>query len=161
MDSSLTGLLGLARRAGKAELGEESILSAALAHKARLVLIAADAAPGTTQRLERAAETGNAVCFRTDMTKAELGSCFGRASCAAVALTDVGLAAAAVEKLSQADPQRYGEASAKLKSKAEKTVRRRREKQRRLKAAKAGKPWAAPSSKEAEDRFVGTPNIQQ
>lgn len=148
MDSALSGLLGLARRAGKAELGEESILAAALAHKARLILIAADAAGGTAQRLERAAESGNAVCFRTDMTKTELGSCFGRASCAAVALTDVGLAAAAVEKLSQADPQRYGEASEKLKSKAEKTVRRRREKQRRIKAAKAGKPWAAPKEKQ-------------
>lgn len=144
MDSALSGLLGLARRAGKAELGEESILAAALAHKARLILIAADAAENTAQRLERSAESGNAVCFRTDMTKAELGSCFGRASCAAVALTDVGLAAAAVEKLSQADPRRYGEASETLKSKAEKTVRRRREKQRRLKAAKAGKPWVVP-----------------
>lgn len=144
MDSALTGLLGLARRAGKAELGEESILSAALQHKARLILIAADAAEGTAHRLERAAEEGNAVCFRVEPTKAELGGCFGRASCAAVALTDVGLAAAAVEKLSQADPQRYGEASEKLKGKAEKTVRRRREKQRRIKAAKAGKPWAAP-----------------
>lgn len=144
MDNALSGLLGLARRAGKAELGEESILSAALAHKARLVLIAADAAENTAQRLERAAETGNAVCFRVDMTKNELGGCFGRASCAAVALTDVGLAAAAVEKLSQADPQRYGEASAKLTHKAEKTVRRRKEKQQRIKSAKAGKPWAAP-----------------
>lgn len=150
MDSSLTGLLGLARRAGKAQVGEESILSAALAHKARLILIAADAAEGTAQRLERSAESGNAVCFRVDMTKAELGSCFGRASCAAVALTDVGLAAAAMEKLSQADPQRYGEASEKLKSKAEKTVRRRREKQRRLKAARAGKPWAAQSGEKQQ-----------
>ncbi len=144
MDSSLSGLLGLARRAGKAELGEESILSAALAHKVRLLLIAADAANGTVQRLERAAESGNAVCFRTDMTKAELGKCFGRASCAAVALTDVGLAAAAVNKLSQADPQRYGESAEKLRHKAEKTVRRRKEKQRRLKSAKAGKPWVEP-----------------
>lgn len=144
MDSALSGLLGLARRAGKAELGEESILSATLAHKARLILIAADAAENTAQRLERSAETGNAVCFRVDLTKAELGGCFGRASCAAVAITDVGLAAAAVEKLSQTDPQRYGKASEKLKSKAVKTVRRRREKRRRIKAAKAGKPWTAP-----------------
>lgn len=144
MDSSLSGLLGLARRAGKAELGEESILSAALAHKVRLLLIAADAANGTVQRLERAAESGNAVCFRTEMTKAELGRCFGRASCAAVGLTDVGLAAAAVKKLAQDDPQRYGVALEKLSHKAEKTVRRRKEKQRRLKTAKAGKPWAPP-----------------
>lgn len=145
MDSALSGLLGLARRAGKAELGEEAILSAALGHKARLILIAADAAENTAQRLERAAGTGNAVCFRTDVTKAELGACFGRAVCAAAALTDTGLAAAAVEKLSQADPQRYGEASERLKRKAEKTVRRRREKQLRQRSAKGGKPWAPPN----------------
>lgn len=144
MDSSLSGLLGLARRAGKLELGEESILSAALAHKARLILIAGDAAEGTVRRLERSAENGNAVCFRTELTKAELGAGFGRASCAAVALTDVGLAAAAVKKLSQADPQRYGESLEKLQHKAEKTVRRRKEKQRRIKASKSGKPWVAP-----------------
>ncbi len=150
MDSSLSGLLGLARRAGKAELGEESILNAALQHKARLILIAADAAENTVQRLERAAESGNAVCFRTSMTKAELGAGFGRANCAAVALTDVGLAAAAVKKLSQEDPQRYGEVSEKLTHKAEKTVRRRKEKQRRLKAAKAGKPWAPPPKGEQQ-----------
>ena len=140
MDNTLSGLLGLARRAGKAELGEESILSTALQHKARLILISSDAAQNTVERLERAAETGNAVCFSVDMTKAELGACFGRASCAAVAITDVGLAAAAVKKLSQADPERYGEASEKLTHKAEKNVRRRREKQRRLKGT--GKPWA-------------------
>ncbi len=150
MDSSLSGLLGLARRAGKAELGEESILNAALQHKARLILIAADAAENTAQRLAHAAESGNAVCFRTDMTKAELGGCFGRASCAAVALTDVGLAAAAVEKLSQEDPRRYGDAAEKLTHKAKKTVRRRKEKQRRLKAAKAGKPWAPPPKGEQQ-----------
>lgn len=144
MDNELLGLLGLCKKAGKLLLGEDEAANAALAHKARLILIAADAAEGTARRLERAAETGNAVCFRTDMTKAELGSCFGRASCAAVALTDVGLAAAAVKKLSLADPQRYGESSEKLQHKAEKTVRRRKEKQRRLKAARAGKPWAPP-----------------
>lgn len=145
MDNALSGLLGLARRAGKAELGEDTILSLALQHKLRLVLIAADAAPNSAQRLTHAAESGNAVCFRVDMTKAELGACFGRASCAAVALTDVGLAAAAVKKLSEADPKRYGETAEKLKHKAEKSVRRRKEKISRQKAAKSGKPWAAPA----------------
>ncbi len=151
MDSALSGLLGLCRKAGKAELGEESILSAALAHKARLILIAADAAENTAQRLERAAETGNAVCFRTGFTKAELGGAFGRASCAAVALTDVGFAAAAVEKLSLADPERYGDAAQALTHKAEKTARRRREKQQRLKAEKRAKPWAPPNKENTQE----------
>ncbi len=142
MDSSLAGLLGLARRAGKAELGEESVLAAASAHKARLILIAADASENTAARVERAAETGNAVCFRIDDTKAELGGAVGLASCAALALTDVGFAASAVEKLSQADPVRYADAAQALSHKAAKTVRRRREKQARLKAEKKSKPWA-------------------
>jgi len=144
MDSALAGLLGLSRRAGKVELGEENVLSAASAHKARLVLVAADASEKTAVRVERAAESGNALCFRLDATKAELGGTVGLASCAAVALTDVGLAASALEKLSQADPDRYGEASQALSHKAAKTVRRRREKQQRLKAEKKAKPWVAP-----------------
>lgn len=144
MDSSLAGLLGLCRRAGKAELGEENVLSAASAHKARLVLIAADASEKTAARIERAAQAGNAPCFRLDASKAELGGTVGLASCAAVGLTDVGLAAAAVKKLVQASPERYGEISAHLERKAAKTVRRRREKQQRLKAEKRAKPWAAP-----------------
>lgn len=142
VDSSLSGLLGLCRRAGKAELGEENVLSAVSAHKARLVLIAADASENTAARVERAAEAGNAVCFRTDAGKAELGACVGLASCAAVALTDVGFAASALEKLAQADPDRYGAAARALSHKAAKTVRRRREKQARLKAEKRSKPWA-------------------
>ena len=42
MDNGLIGLLGLARKAGKAEVGEESVSIAAKAHKARLILLASD-----------------------------------------------------------------------------------------------------------------------
>ncbi len=140
MESALTGLLGLARRAGKAELGEEAVSDAALAHRARLILTASDAADNTLRRLERAAGIGNAVYFSIPMTKAELGGALGRPTCAAVALTDVGLAAAALEKLSRIDPRRYGEASQALTRKAEKTARRRREKLRSRRGATKNKP---------------------
>ena len=141
MDSPLAGLLGLARRAGKAQLGEEAALNAALAHKARVIFTAADLSPNALGRLERAAETGNAVVLPIALTKAELGPCVGWANCGAVAVTDIGLAAAAVEKLAQADPQTlYQQALERLKPKAEKTARRRREKLRRKRDAARNKP---------------------
>lgn len=150
MDEELLGLLGLCKKAGKLLLGEDEAANAALAHKARLILIADDAAGNTVSKTRRAAEAGNAPCFQVDLTKARLGGAVGRAQCAVLALTDVGFAAAAMKKLSAMDPQRYGEISEKLEHKAAKTVRRRKEKQKRLKAEKAGKPWAAPPKEQQE-----------
>ncbi len=150
MDDELLGLLGLCKKAGKLLLGEDEAASAALDHKVRLILMAADAAGNTVSKTRRAAGEGNAPCFQVELTKAQLGAAVGRAQCAVMALTDVGFAAAAMKKLSAADPQRYGEISEKLEHKAAKTVRRRREKQRRLKAEKAGKPWAAPPKEQQE-----------
>ena len=141
MDNALSGLLGLARRAGKAQLGEAAALDAALCHKARVIFTAADLSQGSLERLKRAAETGNAVVLPTPFTKAELGPAVGWANCGAVAVTDVGLAAAIVEKLVQADPQPlYQQALEQLKPKAEKTARRRREKLRRKRDAAKNKP---------------------
>lgn len=150
MDDELLGLLGLCKKAGKLALGEDEAANAALAHKARLVLISADAAGNTAEKAQRAAGEGNAPCFRVDLTKAQLGSAVGRAQCAVLAVTDVGFAAAAMKKLAAADPHRYGEISERLEHKAAKTVRRRKEKQKRLKAEKAGKPWVAPPKEQQE-----------
>ncbi len=52
------------------------------------------------------------------LTKQELGSGLGRASCAMLALTDVGFAAAVAEKLAQLDPEAYGPAWETLSNKA-------------------------------------------
>ena len=150
MDDGLLGLLGLCKKPGKLLLGEDEAASAALDHKARLILMAADAAPNTVSKTQRAAGEGNAPCFQVELTKAQLGGAVGRAQCAVIALTDVGFAAAAMKKLSAMDPQRYGEVSQRLEHKAAKTVRRRREKQKRLKAEKAGKPWVAPPNGQQE-----------
>lgn len=151
MDSGQAlGLLGLARKAGKLALGEEEAAAAALGHKAKLILLAADAAENTAQRVRRAAETGNAPCVRTGFTKAQMGAAVGRASCAAAAFTDVGMAAAAAKRLAGGDPEVWDETAQRLEAKAAKTLRRRREKRSRQGAAKAAKPWAPPPNKDSE-----------
>lgn len=149
MDNSLLGLIGLALKAGKTVVGEDAVADAALAHKARLILLASDAAEGTRAKGERLGETGNCPALTLPFTKAELGGAVGRKTCAVAALTDVGFAAAAVKKLAAEDPRQYGGAAERLAYKAEKTQRRRKaqraiEKERE---AKGRKPWAPPTKK--------------
>ena len=147
MDNGLIGLIGLTRKAGKAEVGEESVSIAAKAHKARLILLASDAGEHTRRHGERLGEQGNCPALPLPLTKAELGGALGRGSCAILAFTDVGMAAAAAKKLAAADPALYGPAAQRLDYKAEKTLRRRRQTRQREKDSKAAgqKPWAAPS----------------
>ena len=136
------GLLGIARKAGKAEAGEESAAAAAKGHKARVLLLASDAGDRTRRHAERLSQEGNCPLLPVPLTKEELGGALGRSSCAILALTDIGLANAAVKKLEAVDP----EVRQRLDHKAEKTLRRRRETRQREKEAQSArrKPWAAP-----------------
>lgn len=139
VDNGLAGLLGIARKAGKLELGEESVSSAAKAHKARAILLAADAGERTRRHAENLV-TGNCPLLSVPLTKAQLGSAAGHGPCAILALTDVGLANAAAKKLEGVAP----EVRQHLEHKAAKTLRRRRETRRQEKEARQGKPWAPP-----------------
>lgn len=142
MDNGLTGLLGIARKAGRVEAGEESAAAAAKGHKARVLLLASDAGERTRRHGEALGEEGNCPLLPVSLTKEELGGALGRGSCAILALTDIGLASAIVKKLESVDP----EILQKLDHKAEKTLRRRRETRQREREAQAArrKPWAAP-----------------
>ena len=150
MDNGLAGLIGLARKAGKVEVGDEPVSIAARTHKARLILLASDSAAGTLRHGAGLGEMGNCPALTVPLTKAELGGAVGRSACAILALTDVGFAAAITKKLAAQDPERYGEAQQKLGYKAEKTLRRRRERREREKAVQARqrKPWAPPPAGE-------------
>ena len=87
-------LVGLALRAGRLEAGEDAAAEACQYRRARLVLLAADAAEGTASRALRAAGECGCVSLETPWSKAELGAALGRGSCAVAAVTDLGLAQA-------------------------------------------------------------------
>ena len=119
MDSALH-LLGIARKAGRAEVGEEPAGAACRA--------------------------GQVPWLKTPWDKGTLGGAVGRTACAMLALTDAGLAAALVEKLAQADPDAYGPAAEALRDKADRQLQRQREQrahEKKLERAKK-KPWAPP-----------------
>ena len=140
-------LLGLARKAGRLELGEEPVGAVCRAKQAKLVLLAADAASNTYRRAAHFGEAGNVLWLELPFTKAELGLALGRGSCAMLALTDVGFASSLVQKLSARDPAKYGPAAEQLKVKADRALQRQREKRQHEKNLREGKkkPWAVPS----------------
>ena len=124
---SIAPLLGLALRAGRLAVGEEPVGAASRSHKAYLLLLASDAADNTIRRANHFTQAGtNTICLTIPMTKEELGGCLGRASCAMLAVTDVGFAAAVAERLAKSDEEAYGPVRDALKPKAEKANRRRK-----------------------------------
>lgn len=107
MTANTLGLLGLARKAGKLELGEDPVAAACRSRQARLVLLASDAAENTTGKAGRLARAANARCLGLPFPKEVLGAALGRSSCAVLALTDEGFAKAFLKRFPQpADAQK-------------------------------------------------------
>ncbi len=108
MNASLLNRLGLARKAGYLELGEDAVNGAARARHARLLIVASDAGDHTVRRAKNFAATAVCPLIVVDSTKAELGYAVGRATCAIAALTEPGIAlsfAKALGTLPEADLQ--------------------------------------------------------
>jgi ribosomal protein L7Ae-like RNA K-turn-binding protein len=123
-------LLGLAKKAGKLELGEEPVGAAARAQKARLVLVAEDASDHTWRRAQSFVAGTEQICLRVPFSKDALGQSIGRTALSLAAFTDPALALAFLKALEQ--PERY---AAELESLQKRTARI----QQRQKEAKAHK----------------------
>ena len=107
-------MLGLARRAGKLAYGDELVREVCFAHKARCVFLAGDAGASTAKKGAFYADKANVPCVQLPHGKIELGTAVGKSGCAIVAVTDIGLASSAVEKLAS-EHEEYAE-TAKLLS---------------------------------------------
>ncbi len=136
---AVLSLLGLSLRGGNLAVGEEPVEAAARGKKARLLLLAEDAAPATRRRTERFAQMGQCLCLTLPFSKAELGQSLGRTSVAIAALTDTGLASAVTERLRQLDPARYAAAADQMALKARRAAQRRAERQAHEKNVRQGK----------------------
>ena len=138
MDSALR-LLGIARKAGRVEVGEEPAGAACRARQAKLLLVAADAADNSARRAAHFAEAGKVPWLRAPWDKGTMGGAVGRSACAMLALTDAGLAAALV------DPEAAA-AAEELSGRAARALQRQREQRAHEKKLErmGRKPWAAP-----------------
>ena len=136
------GMLGLARRAGKLAFGDELVRESCTDKKARCVFVAADAGMSTAKKAAFNAGGANVPLVTLPHGKDSLGAAIGKNGCAVCAVTDIGLAAAALQKLAAA----HGEYAAVAAQVAEKNTRiqsRRGKKKPRDKAAAAEAPRRA------------------
>ena len=102
MDKALN-YISLARKAGKAELGEEPVGAAARALHAHLIVVASDASDHTWRRAKSYAAGTDQQCVRLPYTKDAIGMAIGRTSLAIAAITDAALALALVQALPNAE----------------------------------------------------------
>lgn len=136
MDKALN-YMGLARKAGLIELGEEPVGAAARAQHARLVVVAADASDHTWRRAQSYVAGTEQLCIRVAFTKDQLGQSIGRTSLAVAAFTDPALALAFVKALGQ--PEKYKAVLESLDKRTKRVLQRRAEQKAHLRNKKQGK----------------------
>ena len=143
-------MLGLARRAGKLAYGDELVREACFDHKTRCVFIAGDAGANAAKKAAFYADKANVPCVTLPHGKLELGSAIGKAGCAMCAVADIGMAAAAVNKLAEQDPA-YAEVAQQLSEKNAKIQSRRGVKKHKDKAEKTEEA-SVKTEKSAEEK---------
>lgn len=131
--------LGLAAKAGRLTIGEESCGIDARAKKAKLIITASDSSQNSVTRAENYAQTAKAPHIALPFTKAELGNIVGRGMPGMLAITDIGMAASFAEKLSTEYPDKYDLAAGLLRYNADRAQQRKIEKQRHKENIRHGK----------------------
>jgi ribosomal protein L7Ae-like RNA K-turn-binding protein len=131
--------LGLAEKAGKLQIGEESCGIAARAKKAKVLLTATDASRNSVVRAGNYSKTANAPHVVLPYTKDEIGAIVGRGSPGMLAITDIGMAAAFVKKLSAECGGEFDEVAAQLDAAAARALQRKKEKQQHKDNLRRGK----------------------
>ena len=136
MDKALN-YLALARKGGRAELGEEPVGAAARALHAHLIVVASDASDHTWRRAKAYAAGTDQQCVRLPFTKDEMGFAIGRTALAIAAVTDVAMALAMVNALGE--PEKHKAVIEVLTAKAEKLKKRQAEAKAHQRNVRKGK----------------------
>lgn len=137
MDNKALNYLSLARKAGRAELGEEPVGDVSRTGKAYVIAVASDASDHTWRRAKAYAAGTEQQCIRLPFTKDELGQAVGRESLAIAAITDAPLALALLQSLPE--PEKYRSAIQVLEEKSRKLKKRQQEAKAHLRNVRKGK----------------------
>lgn len=128
LDKALN-LLAIAQKGGNIAIGEDPVGAAAHGGKARLIILASDAAVHTRRRASDFGALHHTPVVTIDADKSMLGGMFGRSSVAMAALTEIRLAKSFLETLEE--PERYSEALSQVSEKEAAIARRKKTKPRR------------------------------
>lgn len=130
-------MMGLARKAGLIELGEEPVGAAARVQRARLLVVASDASDHTRRRAKSFVAGTNQQCITVPFTKDELGMAVGRENLALAAFTDPAMALNFVKALPE--QEKFAPVLASLSEQTERIAQRRKEEKAHRRNVKTGK----------------------
>ena len=145
MDAKFLNYLALARKGGRAELGEEPVGAAARALKAHLIIVAGDASDHTWRRAKSYTAGTDQQCLKVPFSKDEMGEAIGRTSLAMAAFTDPAMALAFVKALEQREE--YREVLENLENKTKRLKQRQDEAKAHQRNVRMGKVRKAPGTK--------------
>ena len=135
--SNALNYMALARKAGRIELGEEPVGSAARAQHARLIVVASDASDHTWRRAKSFVAGTGQLCVKVPFDKDALGQSIGRSSLAIAAFTDPALALAFLKALGQ--DEAYQEAIENLEKRTKRVQQRQAEERAHQKNKRMGR----------------------
>lgn len=88
MNERIAGILGIARRAGRVQIGFDAVVGAIKTDKVKLVLLASDLSPKTDKEWRYAIRDKRVSALTLPLTKEELGNAFGLHKPVGLAATD-------------------------------------------------------------------------
>lgn len=131
--------IGIARKSGTIETGEENTAMLIKSGKAKLVIVASDTSPNAKKRAQGYVFSSAVPIVEIPYTKQELSDITGKAGCSMAALTDIGLASSFVSALKDEFGEKYETAAAELDAKRQKAAQRQKEAKAHQRNAKHGK----------------------
>ena len=135
--SNALNYLGLARKAGLVELGEEPVCDCARQMHARLIIVASDATDHTWRRAKNVAAGDAQQLLRVPFTKEEMGRMVGRGELALAAFTDAPMALAFVQALP--DPEKHKAVLEQLQARTQRIRQHRQEEKAHQRNKRMGK----------------------
>ena len=127
MSDRILGLLGLMRRAGAIELGEDKSADAVHAGKAKLLLLSSDLPEKALRRADGYVYGHRTLPVPLPYTRDELAEALGVGGCSMAAVTDIGFADALMKQLAEQRPEEYASLRDETEKRCLKAERRRRE----------------------------------
>ena len=130
--------MGLAKKAGLLDTGEENTGSAVKFGKAKLVILASDASDNARRRATGFVSDSNTPLITVPFTKEDISSATGRAGCSMVVFNDIGFAASFTKSLSDLNSE-YEELASQLCANRDRAEKRRQEAKAHERNKKVGK----------------------
>ena len=136
--SKALNYLGIARKSGAVETGEDNSSGLVKAGKAKVLLVASDTSDGAKRRAEGYVYETNTILVEVPFTKDEIAGITGKSGCSMAALTDLGLAGAFVKALADEYGEAYSGAYESIKASQERAERRKAGKSASARGSKTG-----------------------